>query len=82
MQPLRDLLGIALVVQLEQPVEHLLARYRRERKPRPELGLVKAVAKVEVGPAVGVADRVVELDVELAQPGDVVGVLVGSWTRL
>ena len=52
---------VALVVQLEQPVEHLLARRRREREPRPELRLVEAVAEVEVGPAVRVADRVVEL---------------------
>lgn len=37
---------------------------------------MKVVAEVEVGPAVGVADGVVERHMQLAQTGDVVGVLV------
>ena len=48
MQTLPDLLGVALVVELEQPVEHLLPRRGREREPWSELRLMKAVTQVQI----------------------------------
>ena len=62
-----DLLGVALVVELEQPVEHLGAGRRAEGEA-PALGRVpEAVIEVEVGPAVGVPHGEVEGDVQVAQ---------------
>src|SRR5690349_17464934 len=76
MQALSDLSGVASVVELEQAVEHLLPRHRRERVANAEFRLVEVVTKFKV-PTVGGPGGVVEVDVDLAQAGNVVGTLVG-----
>ena len=42
-QPLRDFLGVALVVQLEKTVEDLLTGSRTDREAEPCFSLVEAV---------------------------------------
>ena len=58
--------GGAAVVLLEQPVEDLDPRGGTDRPPRHLPVGVEAVVELHVAPAVGVHDRVVELDVDLA----------------
>ena len=71
MEPLGNLLGVPLVVELQEPGEDFTASRFADREPGALLGLVEAVAEVEVGPAVGGSDGVVHLDVEVTELLDV-----------
>ena len=55
-RPLLDFLGVAFVVELQQAVEDFTAGGFADREADALLGLVEAVAEVEVGPAVGGGD--------------------------
>ena len=72
-----DLLGVPLVVELQQAGEDFAAGRLADREPGALLGLVEAVAEVEVVPAVGGGDGFVHLDVEVAELLDVGGGFVG-----
>ncbi len=72
-----DLGGVALVVELEQPVERLVLGVGADREAHALRRLPVVVVEREVAPPVGVADGVVEHDVQLAKPLDVGVVLVG-----
>src|SRR5439155_14626190 len=61
-ETLCDLLGITLVVQLEQTVESLGANPIGDREPRPEWRLAMTVIEVEVCPTISIGDGAVELD--------------------
>ena len=76
-EALSHLLGVPLVVELQQPGEDFAAGRLADREPGALLGLVEAVAQVEVGPAVGGGDGPVHLDVEVAELLDVGGGFVG-----
>ena len=77
MQPLRHFLGVAFVVQLKKAGENFTPGGFADREADALLRLVKAVAEVEVGPAVGGGYGVVHLDVELAELLDVGTGVVG-----
>jgi hypothetical protein len=62
---LADFLGVAFVVQLQQAGQHFAASGFADRVAQPLLRLVKAVAQVEIGPAVGGGNGLVYLDVQL-----------------
>ena len=68
--------GVAFMVQSEQAVEDLSPRRFGDRVADALFGLVKAVVEIEIGPAVCGGDGVVQLDVQLAERGDIVGDLV------
>ena len=70
MQPRRHLLGVALVVELQQPVEDLCPRGGPERVAPALRGVVEAVVEDDVAPPVGFRNGVVELDVQAAQLDD------------
>ena len=78
MEPLGDLLGVPLVVELQEPGEDFTASRFADREPGALLGLVEAVSEVEVGPAVGGSDGFVHLDVEVTELLDVGSGFVGS----
>ena len=77
MEALSDLLGVPLVVELQEAGEDFSAGGLADREADALLGLVEAVAEVEVGPAVGGGDGVVHLDVEVTELLDVGGRFVG-----
>ena len=77
MEALRDLLGVPLVVELQEAGEDFTAGRFADREADALLGLVEAVAEVEVGPAVGGGDGLVHLDVEVTELLDVGGGFVG-----
>ena len=81
-EALLDFLGVALVVELQQAGEDFPAGRFADREPDALLGLVEAVAEVEVGPAVGGGDGLIHLDVEVTELLDVGGGFVGLWKRL
>ena len=77
MEALIDLLGVPLVVELQEAGEDFPAGRLADREPGALLGLVEAVAEVEVVPAVGGGDGLVHLDVEVTELLDVGGGFVG-----
>ena len=77
MEALRDLPSVPLVVELQQASEDLPTGRLADREPGALLGLVEAVAEVEVVPAVGGGDDLIHLDMEVAELLDVGGGLVG-----
>ena len=77
MEALLDLLGVPLVVELQEAGEDFSAGRLADREPDALLGLVEAVAEVEVVPAVGGGDGLVHLDVEVTELLDVGGGFVG-----
>ena len=76
-EALGDLLGVPLVVELQEAGEDFPAGRLADREAGALLGLVEAVAEVEVGPAVGGGDGLVHLDVEVTELLDVGGGFVG-----
>ncbi|MBV8310687.1 MAG: hypothetical protein JO344_09905 [Planctomycetaceae bacterium] len=71
MEALLDFLSIAFVVELQEAGEDFPAGRLADSEPDSLLGLVEAVAEVEIGPAVGGADGLVHLDVEVTEFLDV-----------
>jgi len=74
-EALTDLLGVPLVVELQEAGEDFAAGRLADREPGALLGLVEAVA--EVVPSAGGGDGPVHLDVEVAERLDVGGGFVG-----
>src|SRR5205823_3727468 len=66
-QPLGDLLGVALVVQFQQPTEDFTPGGFADREAEALLRLVETVPQVEVGPAVGIGNGSVHPDVEFSE---------------
>src|SRR6266498_1592597 len=67
MEPLLHLLRIPLVVQLQEAGEHLAAGGLADGEADALLGLVEAVAEIEVGPAVGGSDRAGDFRVKFSK---------------
>jgi len=80
-QSLLDLRGVTLVVELQEASENFSARGLTDRKPESLPGLMEAVAEVEIVPAVGGGDGLVDFDMEVTETlyvGDGVGRVVES----
>ena len=77
MQPLLDLLGVALVVELQEAAEDFAAGGFADREADALLGFVEAVAEVEIVPAVGGGNGLVHLDVQFPELVDIRGGFVG-----
>lgn len=67
MEPLLDLLGVALMVQFEEPVENLPPGLRAKRIPDAEIGFPEVVIQIEVRPAVCLAHGQIELNMKSPQ---------------
>ena len=61
------LIGLPLVVQREQPAQHLPSRLVADCETYPLFGLVTAVAEIEIGPTVGKRHSAVHIYVKLAE---------------
>ena len=70
-EALGDLLGVPLVVELQEAGEDFPAGRLADRESDALLGLVEAVIEVEIKPAVGGGDGIVHFDVELTELLDV-----------
>jgi len=66
-EPLGDLYGVPLVIELQEAGEDFTACGFADREPSALLGLVEAVSKVKVGPIVGGGDRLIHLNVICSQ---------------
>src|SRR5208283_6077034 len=64
-EPLGNLLGVPLMIELQEPGEDFTAGGFADREPASLLGLVEAVTQIEVGPAVGGGNYLVHIDVEV-----------------
>ena len=67
MEPLGNLLGVPLVVQLQEPGEDFPTSRFADREPGALFGLMEAVSEVEVAPAVGGGDGSINFDVEVSK---------------
>lgn len=72
-QVLADLLGVSLVVEFEQPVQHLDLNIRRYGELAAMAGVVEPMPEVEIVPAVCLRGGVVDLGVDLPKPPDLLG---------
>ena len=71
MEPLSDFLGVALVVQRQQPGEDFTSGRLADCVAQPLLRLVEAVAQIEAGPAVGSGNGLIHLDMKFTEFLDV-----------
>lgn len=71
MPALGDFFAVAFVVEREQAGEDLAVRGVAHGEPGALPGDVEVMAEIEIVPAVGGGDGVVQLDVQFAQGGDV-----------
>ena len=76
MQPRLDLFLIPLVIQRQQPRQHLAPSRFADGVPHPLRRLVKAVTQVQVVPAIRGGHSLIHLDVQRAQPGNIRAVLI------
>ena len=77
MEPLLDFFGVALVVEFEKALENFSAGWFADGEANALLGFVEAMAKVEVGPAVGGGNSLIHFNVEITKLLDVGVGLVG-----
>jgi len=66
-------LRVAFMIECKQPVEYVVPRRFGDGVADAVFGLVETVVEVEIGPTVSDSDCVVQLDVQRAQGGDVLG---------
>ena len=67
-ETLGDLLGVSLVVELEEPGEDFPTSRFANREPGALLSLVEAVAEVEVRPVISDGNLFIHLHVEVTEP--------------
>src|SRR5947209_19419119 len=67
-QSLPHLFLISLVVERQQPAKHLAPGFLADSEAQTLLRLVESVAKIEVGPVIGVCHNAIHLCVKVTQP--------------